>query len=100
MKPQLPQKLSLKMKSKIIVSIGFAGFLNLTSCASQTPESADYNGDGVISNVEYDQFSKRKTVEAVNMQNENNQMRNFSDNLQSVQSSMQSIQSIGNMLGY
>jgi hypothetical protein len=51
--------------------------LFLTSCATfQTASVADYNGDGVISDAEYKQYQKQKSVEAANVEVETMKRRN------------------------
>lgn len=88
------------MKTRYLQLTSLTATLFISSCASQTPQSADYNGDGNITNSEYDQFMKRKSSEAINMQNERAQISGFSNTILDVQNSMTGMQNISSMLGH
>ena len=88
------------MKTRYLKLTSITATLLISSCASQTPQSADYNGDGNITNSEYDQFMKRKSSESINMQNERAQISGFSNTILDVQNSMTGMQNISSMLGH
>ncbi len=86
------------MKTPYILAIAFTSVL--ASCASmQTAQQvSDYNGDGVISDSEYRQFQKGKSVEASNVTVERMKRENARDTVGDVNETLWNVHGIRNSL--
>ncbi len=87
------------MKKNLLLAL--LGAASLTGCASfQTAQVADYNGDGVISDAEYRQYQKQKSVESSNVQVERAKRENARDTLRDVNDAVWTAHSVRNGLRY
>ncbi|MEK0451963.1 MAG: hypothetical protein RL088_4231 [Verrucomicrobiota bacterium] len=84
-------------KNLIILSaIAAAGF---SGCASfQTAAVADYNRDGVVSDAEYRQYQKQKSVEASNVSVERMKRENAVDTVRDVNDTLWNVHGIRNAI--
>lgn len=84
------------MKTTPIIIFRLAAAL-LSSCSSfQTAQVADYNRDGLVSDAEYRQYSKQKSVEASNVQVERMKRENAADTVNDVRGTLDNIHGIRN----
>lgn len=71
------------MKKTILIA--FTAIASLSGCASfQSAAVADYNHDGVVSDAEYRQYQKQKSVEASNVEVERAKRENARDTVRDV----------------
>lgn len=71
----------------------------LASCAStQNASVADYNGDGVISNAEYQQYNKQKDIEDRNVYTESVKRRNAVNTTRDVRDSLWNARAISDTI--
>ena len=69
----------------------------LCSCASfQTAQVADYNRDGLVSDAEYRQYQKQKSVEASNVQVESMKRENAVDTVRDANETLWNVHGIRN----
>jgi uncharacterized protein YceK len=65
--------------------LALAAIVSLSGCASfQSAAVADYNHDGVVSDAEYRQYQKQKSVEASNVDVERAKRENARDTVRDV----------------
>jgi hypothetical protein len=83
----------MKTKYTMIVVAAAA----LSSCASfQTAQVADYNRDGLVSDAEYRQYQKQKSVEASNVQVESMKRENAVDTVRDANETLWNVHGIRN----
>ncbi len=69
----------------------------LSNCASfQTAQVADYNRDGLVSDAEYRQYQKQKSVEASNVQVESMKRENAVDTVRDANETLWNVHGIRN----
>jgi hypothetical protein len=84
------------MKKHLIIlsAMAVTGF---SGCASfQTATVADYNRDGVVSDAEYRQYQKQKSVEASNVSVERMKRENAVDTVRDVNDTLWNVHGIRN----
>lgn len=88
------------MKTTHLITTAAACTL-LASCASfQSAQVADYNRDGVVSDAEYRQYQKQKSVEASNVQVERMKRENAADTVHDVNRAMWDARGVRNAIRY
>ncbi len=86
---------------KKIAFLALASLASLSGCASfQTATVADYNHDGVVSDAEYRQYQKQKSVEASNVEVERAKRENARDTVRDVNDTIWNAHGIRNGLRY
>jgi hypothetical protein len=87
------------MKKHLLIAITCAA--GFSGCASlQTAQVADYNGDGVVSDGEYRQYQKQKSVESSNVAVERQKRENARDTVRDVNDVMWNAHGIRNAVRY
>ncbi len=82
-------------KATILALAAFATIMS--GCASfQTAQVADYNHDGVVSDAEYRQYQKQKSVEASNVEVERAKRENARDTVRDVNDTIWNLHGIRN----
>jgi hypothetical protein len=86
------------MKTKYITIIGLAALFS--SCASfqNAQQASDYNCDGVVSDAEYRQFNKQKSVEAGNVQVERMKRENAVDTVRDANDALWNVHGVRNAI--
>lgn len=89
------------MKKSLLALAAAGTALALSNCASFTPATAqaDYNGDGAVSNAEYQQYNAQRNIEDRGVYSETVKRENAVRTIQDVDRGIQGFQNLGATLG-